>query len=284
METIFQIHWFSTVKAFHTEELLVETSFLSTDIEAAARMVINRKTFLIQKATWEICRSPGGELNANEEVPGLTGVEAYFGAGDAIRQAVEGYTPDLPQEMLSECIRSIIQAESILYLERGFPSLEAYEKYWEDFYNNSGGQYSNLYRSCRYYSSLHRVIRKWAELMKSYTHNRNFYNLHKSIILRRLPGGNLHTTGTFCDSFHEMEVFITLDSNTRQVLSARGNFLRAPNDICFETAAMITGLKGLSLDDPGKKAIGEITGGMEGCSHLVDLVYDISMAIKSGLK
>lgn len=213
----------------------------------------------------------------------MIGVEAYFGAGDAMRQALEENNSGLPLEMLSECIKSIIQVESLICRERGYPSLAAYEKYWEDFYNNSNGKFSNLYRSCRYYSNLHRVVRRWADLMKCHTRYQRYYNLHKSITFHRLPGGNLLATCTFCDSFHELEILLTLDRTNMQVLNAGGCFLRAPNEICFETSVMITGLKGVSLSEPCKKTIAGIVGGTDGCSHLVDLVYGAAKALKDNI-
>lgn len=272
VEVIYQRSWFCSVKTIHSRELLAETTVLGTEMEAAARLIVDQRTFEIKNARWEVYRSPGGKLNGGNAVPGLKGITAYFQAGGELRRTVGSEAGGLAREMLAECIRGIIQAETFLYRDRGYPTAEAYGDYWEKTYVNS----------CRYYSNLHRISRKWSEYVENYDRGSNFFNRARSCSVFRQPGG-MAAVGNLSDSFHEMGVFIDVDQEGR-ITGCAGNFLRAPDPVCFENGPLLGKLNGMVLAGCGKKQIAEVIGGPQGCDHLVDLVSEIGNSITSVLK
>lgn len=269
MEVIFQRNRFSSVRGIHRGDLLAETYLLATDIEASARLIIDRKNFAIKHARWEVYRSPEGKFNGLNVVPGLEGITAYFNAGGDLRRVVGNEAGGLARELLAECIRGIIQAETFVYNDRGYPTAQAYGDYWERYYLNS----------CRYYSNLRRISRKWSDYVGNYCRGDNFFNRTKACSIIKHPDG-LKVVGSLSDSFHEMGVIFLVDGAGR-VVDCNGNFLRAPDPVCFENGALLKKFEGTFLPGCSKKEIAQIIGGPHGCDHLVDLVSDLGKAVKS---
>lgn len=271
MEYVFQKSWFCSVTALDGGELLAETSLVGTDIEASGRLVVERSTFIVIDAGWEVTRSPEGSLNGSGVLPGLKGVTAYFNSGGDLRHEAGDIAGGLVRELLAECVRGIIQAETFLYRERGYLTPEAYGEYWETSYLNS----------CRYYSNLHRISRRWSEYVNSYYTGKKLFNRFKSCSIVRSAGG-FSIAGIFNDSFHEMGICVNLNDQG-MVLDCRGNFLRAPDSVCFENAARLERLKGTFLPDFNKKEVISKIGGPSGCDHLADLVYDLAKGLRKVL-
>lgn len=269
MDLIYQRNWSCTVKDMPAGDLLAETFIIGTEIEAAGRLIVDKRTFEIKDAVWEVYRSPGSKLNGSYPVPGLKGVTAYFNAGGELRRIMGNEAGGLARELLAECVRGIIQAETFLYLERGYPSPEAYGEYWEKYYVDS----------CRYYSNLHRISRKWPEYVENFYCGANFFNRTRSCSVFEKPGG-ITAAGNLSDSFHEMGVVVDIDEGGR-ITGCTGNFLRAPDRVCFENASMLEQLKGIVLPGCSKKQIGKVIGGAQGCDHLVDLVNDLGKTVEA---
>lgn len=272
MKLIYQRNWFCMVNGINEDDILAETFLVGTEIEAAGRLIVDKKTFEIKEAIWEVYRSPGNKFNGSNVVSGLKGATAYFSIGKELRRTVGDEAGGLAREMLAECIRGIVQAETFLYSERGFSTPDDYGKYWERHYLNS----------CRYYSNLDRVSRIWSEYVKNFQREANFFNRAKSCSVFRQPVG-LNVVGSLSDSFHEMGVVIDVDDEGR-VTDCRGDFLRAPDKVCFENDSFLQDLKGIVLLHCGKKQIGKVIGGPQGCDHLVDLVNDMARAVTAALE
>jgi len=85
--------------------------------------------------------------------------------------------------------------------------------------------------------------------------------------------------GVFSDSFHEMNVRLELGEDGI-VKECAGNFLRAPDRVCFENAASLGRLPGAAFTNLSKKQIAGIIGGPAGCDHLVDLVNDLARVLE----
>ncbi len=269
MKFIFQRNWFCSVNSLDKQRLLAETNLIGTDIEALARLVIDKSTFVIKEAGWEVSRSPGGLLNGGRDVHELKGVTAYFNAGGDLRRAAGGEAGGFARELFSECIRGIIQAETFLYVERGYGTPESYGAHWEEAYLNS----------CRYYSNLHRVTRRWSEYVGGYCPGAGLYSRAKNCSVFK-AGVGVAAFGVFSDSFHEMSVRLNL-SNDGTVTDCAGNFLRAPDRVCFENAASLGQLPGTALASLSKKQIAGMIGGPTGCDHLVDLVNDLARVLEN---
>jgi hypothetical protein len=260
-------NWYSCVRRINPDDVLAETFLNGTDIEAAGRLTVNVRTFAVKEAAWEVYRSPGGRFNGCKAVPALKGAVAYFNIGKELRRAVGDEAGGMAREMLAECVRGMIQAETFLYRERGFESVDDYGRYWESHYLNS----------CRYYSNLDRVTRAWPEYVGNFWRGLNFFTRSKSCSVFSGSDG-LNIVGNLSDSFHEMGAVIDLDT-TGRVAGCRCGFLRAPDRVCFECEALFSELKGLVLPHCGKKQIGKVIGGGQGCDHLVDLISDMAKAV-----
>ncbi|MDF9407509.1 DUF2889 domain-containing protein [Pelotomaculum isophthalicicum JI] len=272
MKILYQSNSFSTVKVNHGDELLVNSSLISTDFEAVGQMVTDLKSFRIKKARWDIYRSPDGSMNGGKELPELAGVEAYFSAGGFLRRVVGDEAGGLPRELLAECVKGLIQAETFVFIDRGYPSAKAYEDYWDEIYLNA----------CRYYSNLERIARRWFDYVGYCHRERNLFNRFLCCRVCGLDNGHLTASGSFSDSFHELGVCVDLNDGGT-VVDCTGNFLRAPDQVCFENREHVLKLIGKKIARMEKKEIGELVGGPHGCNHLVDIVHGIGKAVAVSL-
>jgi hypothetical protein len=267
MELIYQKNWFCSVKRDLDGEVLSEATVLQTDLEATGRLKVDPSSFGIKDARWEIFRSPGGVFNGSNEAPGLKGASAYFNIGREIRNAVGDTAGGLVRDLLLECVRGVIQSETFLFKERGFPTFRAYVEHWRKAQTGS----------CRYHSNLHRVIRWWDEYVGDMQHGLNLFNRTKSIAVYRLPDSLMVHCG-FSDTYHELGLLSRVDLSGR-VEDCSSNFLRAPDQVCFECGLLSGGLKGLSLKECSRKQLTQIAGGPQGCDHLSDLGEELRKAV-----
>lgn len=268
MTNTFQRHWFTIVRRSDSGDVLdAQTVYRGTDYETAALLRVDPVTFEIVAATWE---SYAPKTNT-VAIDGLLGVEAYFKCGPALRENLSALG-DFPRSLFAETVRGIIQAETYLWAERGFASPSDYARYWEDFYAGS----------CRYYSNLERITRKWDEYTCS-ERSTNLFNRFKSQSVYRSPGGGYRVVGMLSDSFHELSAILTLDQNL-VVTGADGVLLRVPDDVCCEAVEYMGKLAGLLPGNLRKKQVAGMLGAGDGCVHLIDLVYDAVETVKISYK
>lgn len=74
MEVLYQGSYFYSVKKVKDSELLAETVFLSTELEAVGTLLVDLKSFCIKEAGWEIHRAPDPELQGRGVLPELKGL------------------------------------------------------------------------------------------------------------------------------------------------------------------------------------------------------------------
>ncbi len=272
MEYIYQNSAFCSVTNLDGGDLIAETTLVGTKIEATGWLVIDRSTFIIKDAGWEVTRSPGESFNGSGILHGLKGVTAYFNCGGDLRREAADIAGGLVRDMLAECVKGIIQAETFLYYDRGYPTPESYGLYWEKFYRDS----------CLYYSNLHRITRRWSKYVGGYYIGKKLFARAKNCFILRVPGG-YSAAGMFNDSFHQMGIQVSLNDEG-MVLESHGSFLRAPDPVCFENAPLLTKLKGSFFPGLDKKQIIKEIGGPCGCDHLVDLVYTVAKGFREALE
>lgn len=237
--------------------IAARTHLIATGWEAAATLTAATATLAIEDAAWTVARSPGGAADGERAVPALRGVLARIGSGADLRAAArdEG---DIPYRLIAECVKGIIQAETYLFRERGFPDAETYEQYWKDTYTGS----------CRLYSNLDRVVATWYGHISARRWSDLLFTRAKTAAVTAGGDGDLTIAGSFADSFHELGVTLTAQGGV--ITAVAGNFLRAPDPVCPETAAHLAALPGIPLA-AGKTAVQSL-GGPQGCVHLADLV------------
>lgn len=277
MQCIFQRNLHSSVR-MEEHNLLSEVTYCGTDREVCARLMINPKTLNVLKAVWEIYRTPDEAGYKALDIPGMVGMEAYFGSGGNLRKALQPLQDPFAGELFAEAVRGIIQAETFLLKERGYTP-ESYERYWTDFYKDT----------CCFFSNLDRVSLGWYEYIGYSTRGGSLFNRMKSQILS-LHEGSYYLSGHINDSFHGIAVDLELERGTRRVKSARGSLLRAPDSVCKEAAVYMKQLEGKLLSGLSKKDIAHLLGASNSCVHMVDLVFDgqetlaLSKNIREGSK
>jgi len=268
MKNLFQRNWYTEVCRAPDQTLRVVTSYLDTEREAAAHLVLDLNSFIIKEAVWEEQRSSKPIRFNSRRVSPLLGSEAYFSSGPKLKEAGAFLNDPLAGSLFSESIKGIIQAETFLWEERGYSTEAEYESKWTDFYSGS----------CRYYSNPERITRSWYTHVGTSKREGNLFVRFKSQSLLGLGAEQYLLTGNLSDSFHELNVNIKLHGST--VEEAEGLLLRAPDPVCREGAAFLKNLQGINLPEINKKAIAGILGKGQGCVHLIDLVNDCAQILE----
>ena len=96
--------------------------------------------------------------------------------------------------------------------------------------------------------------------------------------------GSFFSTGSFSDSFHELNIQLSFDGMEGMITSCKGTFLRAPDVVCFENSNNLEPFIGKSITELSKKEVAKIIGGPDGCFHLVDIIHDTLVASSVALK
>ncbi len=270
MKSIHNSHWHTSVHVHGRDSLYGRTVFLSTGLECAASLRVSTGTFHIEKARWEIYRGPDGPLS--REIDGLTGVEAYLGSGNALRQSVLGEYGEKALSLFSETVRGIIQAETFVFTERGYEDAKSYDEYWEKMYLNT----------CRYYSNLDRTSRRWEEHVAEQKRYNNLFNRFKSVSVAE-DNHTFFASASLSDSFHEVGLNLTLDKDDETVTLIYCGLLRAPDPVCFEAGEFAQNLFGRRLTAMSKKEIATALAGGQGCVHIIDICHDVATVLRDML-
>lgn len=265
---LYHCHWNTSVNIHGPESLHGRTVFLSTDSECAASLRVNTGSFQIEKARWEVYR--GAEGPSSKTIDGLKGVEAYLGSGNSLRQAVLNECGEKALSLISETVRGIIQAETFVYRERGYPDARSYDEFWEKMYLNT----------CRYYSNLGRISLRWEDHVSGQKRFNSLFNRFKAVSLSA-DDSTIYACASLADSFHEVGLIIDLDRKTGQVTAADCRLLRAPDPVCSEAAGYTQNLAGQKLAAMSKKEIAVSLAGSQGCVHIIDLCSDLAAVLRA---
>lgn len=262
-------HFNSSVKVdrISDQELKAECVILSTQRESRGWLVTDVQGLKIIQAGWANYRvSEGGAQSG--VIPELIGVEAFLDAGPYLKRAFPSGEQAPIRELISECIRGLVQAETFFFKERGYASAAQYDDYWEDMYLNG----------CYYYSNLDKVEKHWLDYVGYTERSGNLFNRLHSVAIHQEGDGCFSLNASFIDSFHELSVRLGLNNNGIVILS-EASYNRAPDKICWDNTRHLENLLGLRLSDLGKKDLASLAGGAKGCNHLVDILYDSSRAM-----
>ena len=269
MDLLLQRNWFILAR-LEENGLISEAVYNGTDREIVARLLVDAKHFRVLGASWEVYRAPGLTLPLRREIEELYGLVAYFGCGEEFRRALSFLNDPFAAALFSESVRGIIQAETFLYKERGFPSSAVFEKDWVE--NYIGG--------CRYYSNLDRVTREWFEYIGYDKRTDNLFNRTKTQVLFRSEGQNTYRISSHLhDSFHGMALETVLDQDFT-VRDISGMLLRAPDAVCKESASYLPELIGCNLNSLKRKDIYAKLGGAQGCVHFIEIAADGADTLK----
>lgn len=251
-------------------EVNVRTIKISGIEEAVAEFSVTPDTFRFVKGGWEVARSENSADYGRGGLEGLDGMEADFSAASSINEL--GGVPAVIKELLRDCVKGVIQAESYLIAERGFKTRSDYDTHWDVIWENS----------CRYYTYLEKEIMRWTDYVDQYPRKNLLFTRYKSYNVSASDGGDMELTGAFHDSFHEMNVKLLCGADG-VVKSLEALFSRAPGPACFECTSLFSNMEGFQVT-AAKRDVGKAIGGAEGCFHMVDLVYDLLEAGRRQLK
>jgi hypothetical protein len=245
-------------------QLESKTVLMSSEFEAHATLIVDAGTYKINQAEYEISKAHYETSIGKHSLPDLVGTEAYFGINRALVRLPELNRVKRLRPLLQECVKGLIQAETYVYIERGYDSEAAYEDYWVKREKNG----------CRYYSSFTDDLPGWFEYVGSYRREGNLFNRYKNYKLID-KGFGFQAQGTLNDSYHEMTADISFERITGKIRQCELSVFRAPGEACFENVIHGERFLKQNLYTLTGKQIHEIVGGALGCYHLNDLVADL---------
>lgn len=246
------------VRKLDESQVEVQCVLLSTGYEAVATLRVDAGSFQVQSAVWQVHRSPESQQNGGGEAHELVGVEAYFKAGPALK-AVGKAHGDLPRQLMAECVKGMIQAETYLFKERGYSTLQEYD---DDYVKMS-------LDTCYLYSNMKRKTMPWLVYIANRDVGDCLFNRTKTISIH-YENAVARAEGFFIDCFHELH--ITLEADAGLVKKVDGEFVRVPDPICPEVALLLKGFENKLVVDLTKSEVGKGCGGGPGCAHLSDLM------------
>jgi hypothetical protein len=263
MQCLYQRHFLVSVRKVENSKLLAKTIYSDTETEHIAQLVVDMGTFVIESAYIER-RPKDYQNNCNQEstsVTALKGIPAYLGSGQKIRQALRSINSAVTADLFLETVKGVIQSETQLYEQRGFSSINEYEKYWREIYTNV----------CCYYSNLDRVEDNWDK----YTHLNNsteylFLRSKNYHVYCLAPEKNL-ILGNLLDTFHEINVSLEIGKHIDRI---EADLKRVPDKVCREAIASLQNLINFDIFSASNKKILRSLGKGQGCVHLNDVVND----------
>ncbi|MDW7673360.1 MAG: DUF2889 domain-containing protein [Bacillota bacterium] len=248
-------------------KLLATTNYSDNNSEIIARLTVNENTFVVVNASIEKHDSNNESIKSVEE---LVGLEAYFGSGKHLREALER-RDSLEVSLFTDTVRGIIQAETYLLKERGFSSPQEYSSYWDKIYLNS----------CGYYSNLDKVASCWDQQEGAKERSGHLFLRFKTYLLYGLASGGYVVISSLKDSFHNINVTMEVDES---FLKVQGKMLRVPDQVCRNCTKYLQNLIGIKALELPKKELAQVLGKGQGCIHLVDLVDEGVATLKMHLR
>ncbi len=237
---------------------------LDTTWEGEGIMALKLPSFEIQNAQWEI-RYKGTSCYTHKEVlTDLIGCSGYIQGKKELKKLRSKKDGEKIKYTFEQCINGIIQGETFVYQERGFASQESYNDYWDILEENG----------CRMYSNAHPDDLPWMTYAGPIDREQNLFNRFKRVNF--VPSGeHLHVNASFSDSYHELQLQLTLGKKDLEVLHCHLDFIRAPGHACFDNHVHCEKLVGSSLAKMTKRDLVQIFGGAQGCYHVVDIMLDV---------
>lgn len=272
MKVVFQQSTTCSVRR-EKNDLTAYSAIISTELEATASITVDVSSFEIKSANWNAYRTPEGYTEIGREITELNGIEAFMQAGPEVRKHLSNEMDGLVVTLINECIKGLIQAETYVYTERGYATAQEYDEYWRTFNNNY----------CRYFNNIDRLSSYWTEYLGDCLRSNNLFHRNQQCSIFRTNPGNYMVTGQFIDSFHEIGLMFEAAEDGR-IIECTGNLLRGPDPVCFENDQHLAKLKGKNILELDKKGLALDLGGSEGCFHILDMITEMSKALKETLR
>lgn len=263
MEFLQQRHWHTTVMREDKKTIIAKTDYMDNLIERRAVIKVDVFSLEITEAWLERLGRAGDMAEKRHYIEKLKGVKAYLGNGRPLKEALQEAGDQLERSLFNESVIGIIQAETFLFEERGYPDAATYNQFWEEYYLGS----------CRYYSNLDQVKSSWIDFVGTSLRQKNLFNRGKCQQMMRDQNGDYLIWGSLIDTFHQMGTFIKADQGMK-ITAAHGQLIRMPDAVCSSAAGLMDNLPGVDLSGISKKELAGILGAGQGCIHIIDLVWD----------
>lgn len=263
MAIIGQRNTFCTIDR-EKDQVFAKAIILSKEFEASAWLAVGVSDYLIREAEWEISKAPSHIPLGKGTAADAIGIPANTGIGRALIHLTEANGGMLIKSLIFECVKGLMQAETYLFRERGYPDEAAYEAYWMDKESNG----------CMFYTHPQQDTSGWFEHVGPYLRTGNLFNRCKSYQLS-IHGTDLTLQGTFHDSYHEMAGEIRFDQETGTIAECSLSMFRAPGTSCLLTTAHSQSFVGQNIYALTRKQVVSQVGGANGCYHLTDLLADM---------
>ena len=268
--------YISYANRLNEKEILAQSMFVSSRYECSATLIANVNDFAVSSARWSVHRCPNMSARGEGEIKEFAGVTADISAAKLIKSLEDFGDDGKVKELLLEDIRSIMQAETYLFREKGFEDREAYERFWQ----SDKSDFCRPYQKKENFPDIH----EWSNHIGAYEHHRkdNLYNKYKSYVVMQKDDDQAIASGTYQDSFHEMYAEMTYNLAGRDIIAFDMVLRKGPHKACFEMNGFNTKelFVGKSVDELGKREIGRLIGGGPGCFHLVNIVTDLTDAAR----
>ncbi len=272
MIPIYQRFWHNTVTRLNTHEIMSVTNYLDTQNEYRVVLKIGVGDLIIKDGVIE-CYRKNGEPSLEPWImqPALQGIKAYFGSGKQVKEVLEA--DQMLIDLLLENIMAVIQAETYFYEERGFPTAESYDDFWDQNYQGS----------CKYYSNLASVKTRFMEHIQPKQRATHLFSRFRNVVIYSLEPERWLINVNFSDSFHEMALNLSCRGQEYQVTEIEGSMLRCPDQVCQQAVSNLQEIVGMSLSGTKEKEILKITGGGQGCTHLGFMAVDAAKAVQAAM-
>jgi hypothetical protein len=263
MNFLLQRFWHTNVIREQEHLVTAKTTYLDNWMERVAVLKARVDSLEIEEAWLERLGRRGGIPESREYLKSLNGVKAYLGSGLKLREALKGVNNEIERSLFNDSVIGIVQAETFLFRERGYNNAREYSRAWEKFYKGS----------CHYYSNLDKVNNSWGDYTGTMGRRFNLFERCKIQHLSRDDNGLYLLQGSIIDSFHQVNTYLKLDKKMK-VISAQGQLLRVPDNLCRRSAVYMDSMIGLSIPGLTKKEVAHRLGAGQGCVHLIDLTFD----------
>jgi hypothetical protein len=268
MNCVLQRSWHLQVERIG-ESLISSCHYLDSFEEKKVVLKAGINDYCIQEAELIKLGCPRSYTESTLYLNELKGVPAYAGSGSKLREVLEPIVSDQDRELINQCIIGAFQAETFIYQERGFVSAQQYSQAGDEF----------LQGTCSYYSNLDRVKYSWADYIGDPQRKKYLFNRFKSQHLIAAED-KYWLCGSLNDTFHQVNTFLQLAKADGRVKVARGELLKAPDQVCRESSDYVQDLIGINILQMSKKELAYQLGAQKGCVHLIDIIFDSAETLR----
>lgn len=266
---------YSSIKR-NGEELTAVTSILNEELEIVTDLIIDAHTFEIREMLWHVYRCDVSSNTGNYCIKTgkgatdmLNGKEAYLTAHKLFDELLVLPGGELLKYIFIQSGKAIVQAETFLYKERGYDRKESYDEYWDIVEENG----------CSFYTYPCDDDLRWSEYVGNYDRGDYLFQRFKTFAMMEHDFEQTYF-GTFSDSYHHIDVEMTVNTETKIITAFNLRYIKAPGKACLRSINNGKNMVGVNIRDVDKKTVVSKIGGCEGCYHVLDLSWDIIKKIK----